>query len=90
MKNTGRVGLGFLAACPPARALLVTGVTRTCWAGGRVLGSYFKMLTARAITSPKMPSDTIASTVMSSLAHRLTAEMSVGPKAVAVQKASDR
>jgi hypothetical protein len=75
---------------PPSAGLLVTGVTRTCWAGGRVLGSYFKMLIARAITSPKTPSDTIASTVMSSLAHRLTAEMSVGLKAVAVQKASDR
>jgi hypothetical protein len=45
---------------------------------------------AREITSAAMPSDTHASTIMSSLARRLTAEISVGQKAVAVQKASDR
>jgi hypothetical protein len=59
-------------------------------AGGKVLGSYFKMLIARAITSAPMPRDTIASIIISSLAHRLIAETSVGPNAVAVQKASDR
>jgi hypothetical protein len=60
------------------------------WAGGRVLGFYCKILIARAITSAPMPSDTIASIIISSLAHRLIAETSVGPNAVAVQKASDR
>jgi|SRR6266516_4022493 len=44
------------------------------------------MFTALVITGPKMPSETHASTVMSSSAHRLTAEMSVGLNAVAVQK----
>jgi hypothetical protein len=48
------------------------------------------MLIAREITSTATPSATHASTIMSSLAHRLTAEMSVGLKAVAVQKASGR
>ena len=53
-------------------------------------GSYFKMLIARATTSAPMPRDTIASIIISSLAHRLIAETSVGLNAVAVQKASDR
>jgi hypothetical protein len=53
-------------------------------------GSYYKMLIARAITSAPMPRDTAASVIISSLAHRLIAEMSVGLNAVAVQKASDR
>ena len=48
-----------------------------------------KMLTARATTSTPMPSDTIASVIIS-LAHRLIAETSVGLNAVAVQTASDR
>jgi hypothetical protein len=50
----------------------------------------YRMLMARAITSVPMPIDTIASTIMSSLAHGLIAEMSVGLNAVAVQKPSDR
>ena len=58
-------------------------------AEGRGAG-YFRMLTARAITSAPMPSDTHASTIMRSLAHGLIAEVSVGLNAVAVQKASDR
>ena len=37
-----------------------------------------------------MPRDTAASVIISSLAHGLIAEMSVGLKAVAVQKPSDR
>jgi len=41
------------------------------------------MLIAREMTSPATPSDTHASTIMSSLAHRLTAETSVGLNAVA-------
>ena len=56
----------------------------------RRVPGYFRMLIAREITSPATPSDTHASTIMSSLAHRLTAETSVGLKAVAVQNASDR
>ena len=48
------------------------------------------MLIARAITSPPMPRDTAASRIISSSAHGLIAEMSVGLNAVAVQKASDR
>jgi len=51
---------------------------------------YFKMLIARAITSAPMPRDTTASIIISSLAHRLIAEMSVGLNAVAVQNASER
>ena len=47
------------------------------------------MLIARAITSPAMPRDTAASVIISSLAHGLIAEMSVGLNAVAVQKPSD-
>jgi len=53
-------------------------------------GSYCRMLIARAITSAPRPRDTTASIIISSLAHRLIAEMSVGLNAVAVQKASDR
>ena len=60
------------------------------WASSRILGSYFKMLIARAITNAPMTSDTTASIIISSLAHRLIAETSVGLNAVAVQKASDR
>ncbi len=37
-----------------------------------------------------MPRDTAASVIISSLAHGLFAEMSVGLNAVAVQKPSDR
>jgi hypothetical protein len=51
---------------------------------------YFRMLIAREITSAPTPSDTQASMIMSSLAHRLTAETSVGLNAVAVQKARVR
>ena len=51
---------------------------------------HFKMLIARAIRSAPMPRDTTASIIISSLAHRLIAETSVGLNAVAVQKASDR
>ena len=54
------------------------------------LHSYYKMLIARAITSAPMPRDAAASVIISSLAHRLIAETSVGLNAVAVQKASDR
>ena len=63
---------------------------RTSWAAGWFPGTYFKMLIARATTSTPMPRDTIASIIISSLAHRLIAETSVGLNAVAVQKASDR
>jgi hypothetical protein len=45
---------------------------------------------ARAITSAPMTTDTPASVIIISLAHGLTAEMSVGLNAVAVQKPSDR
>jgi hypothetical protein len=55
---------------------------------GCILGSYFRMLIARAITSAPMPRDTTASIINSRLAHRLIAEMPVGLNAVAVQKAS--
>jgi hypothetical protein len=48
------------------------------------------MLIVRAITSPAMPRDTAASVIIISLAYGLTAEMSVGLNAVAVQKPSDR
>ena len=60
------------------------------WASPRICVSYFRMLTARAITSAPMPSDTHASTIMRSLAHGLIADVSVGLNAVAVQKARDR
>ena len=67
-----------------------TGITCTGWAGGRFPCSYYRMLIARAITSAPMPRDTAASVIISSLAHRLIAETSVGLNAVAVQNASDR
>jgi hypothetical protein len=100
----GRCGCGRrqsrldLCACgfsaPGWRWCLEPGNRSRCaglgWAGGRVLGFYCKILIARAITSAPMPSETIASIIISSLAHRLIAETSVGPNAVAVQKASDR
>ena len=53
-------------------------------------GHYARMLIARAITSAPMPMDAIASMIMSSLAHGLTAETSAGLNAVAVQNPSDR
>ena len=53
-------------------------------------GIYFKMLIARAITSALIPRDTAASVIISSLAHCLIAETSVGLNEVAVQKASAR
>jgi type II secretory pathway component PulM len=74
------------ASTGPARP----GIMRTCELAAGVPGFYVKMLTARAITSTPMPRDTTASIIISSLAHRLIAEMSVGLNAVAVQKASDR
>src|SRR5215472_1382957 len=61
-----------------------------CWQAGRPVWSYFKILIARAITSAPMPRDTAASVIISSLAECLIAETSVGLKAVAVHKASDR
>jgi hypothetical protein len=57
---------------------------------GWIPGFYFKMLTARAITSTPMTRDTTASVIIISLAHRLIAETSVGLNAVAVQNDSDR
>ena len=48
------------------------------------------MLIARAMTSVAKDSEAAAWSIMRSLAHGLTAEMSVGLNAVAVQKASDR
>ena len=55
-----------------------------------IRSGYARMLIARAITSAAMPRDTAASVVISSLAHGLIAEMSVGLNAVAVQKPSDK
>ena len=54
------------------------------------LSGYYRMLMAREITSAASPRDTAASTIISSLAHGLIADTSVGLNAVAVQKASDR
>jgi hypothetical protein len=76
---------GFWVRSPGGPPLLDTG-----WAGGWSPCSYFRMLIARAITSAAMTRDTAASVIISSLAHRLIAETSVGLNAVAVQKASDR
>jgi hypothetical protein len=50
------------------------------------LGHHFRMLTARAMTSPRMTSDPAASRVMSNLAHRAKGMTSVGLKAVALVK----
>jgi hypothetical protein len=47
------------------------------------VGSYFKMLTALAITSPRMNRELSAWTVMASLAHRASGITSVGLNAVA-------
>ena len=78
----------FLPHILPVRSAY--GMTSTRWAGRRIPAFYFRMLIARAITSAPMTRDTIASIIMSSLAHRLTAEISVGLNAVAVKKPSDR
>ena len=56
----------------------------------QVICGYARMLIARAITSVAMTRDTAASVTISSLAHGLIAEMSVGLKAVAVQKPRDK
>jgi hypothetical protein len=101
-----RRGWGLLAAYPrrPTRVLLVIGLAALLAqrvvlisakpAPAELLAGfpapYFKMLIARAITSAPMPRDTTASIIISSLAHRLIAEMSVGLNAVAVQNASER
>ena len=53
-------------------------------------GCQWRMLMARAITRAPIPRDTAPSLIMSSLAHGLIADMSVGLNAVAVQKPSDR
>ena len=48
------------------------------------------MLMAREMTSAARTSEAAAWSIMRSLAHGLIAEISVGLKAVAVQKASDK
>ena len=47
---------------------------------------YLKMLTARAITSPRMAREVAACTVMAALAHRASGITSVGLNAVALVK----
>ena len=49
-------------------------------------GGYFKMLTARAITRPRIMRELTACTVMASLAHRVSGITSVGLNAVASVK----
>ena len=49
-------------------------------------GGYFKMLTARAITRPRIMREPTACTVMASLAHRASGITSVGLNAVASVK----
>ncbi len=51
-----------------------------------VVSPYFRMLTARAITSPRIKSDPAACTAMASLAQRASGITSVGLKAVALVK----
>ncbi len=94
----GPVTPTWKAPCPPragrhARTRpdggqqLRASATRTT---AKAAGSYCRMLIARAITSPPIPRDATDSVIISSLGHRLIAEMSVGLNAVAVQKASTR
>src|SRR5579871_907170 len=53
---------------------------------GPDFGGHCKMLTARAITSPRMNREVIACTVMAALAQRASGITSVGLKAVALVK----
>ncbi len=55
-------------------------------AGSAETGSYFRVLTALAITSPRMTRDPTACTVMASLAQRASGITSVGLNAVALVK----
>ena len=80
------LSLPFDLACLAAGDELPVNPSSARW----IPGSYCRILIARAITSAPRPRDATASTIISSLAHRLIAEMSVGLNAVAVQKASDR
>ena len=89
-EGPGRPGHGRSIDAQTMARFSIEMYTRTCWDAGWISCSYFKMLTARATTSTPMPRDTVASIIISSLAHRLIAETSVGLNAVAVQKASDR
>ncbi len=57
---------------------------------GASASTHCRMLIARAITSVATIKEVAASTIISSLAHGLIAETSVGLNAVAVQKDSDR
>ena len=50
------------------------------------VGSHFRMLTALAITSPRMNREASAWTVMASLPHRASGITSVGLNAVALVK----
>ena len=54
------------------------------------VGIYFKMLIARAITNAPMQRDAAASVIISSLAHRLIAEMPVGLNAGAISPVATR
>ncbi len=66
-----------------------TGHARTTLndlAAGADPGSHRKMLTARAITSPRMNREVTACTVMAALAQRASGITSVGLNAVALVK----
>jgi hypothetical protein len=90
-EDTSGADLGILRSGKSARLTAAESWQTRALAGWWLVScSYFKMLTARATTSTPMLRDTTASIIISSLAHRLIAEMSVGLNAVAVQKASDR
>jgi DNA-binding CsgD family transcriptional regulator len=51
-----------------------------------ISGSHLKMLTARAMTSPRMTREAVACRVMAALAHRARGITSVGLNAVALVK----
>jgi hypothetical protein len=64
-----------------------SGTDRACLLiRGPDLGSHRKMLTARAITSPRMNREVTACTVMAALAQRASGITSVGLNAVALVK----
>src|SRR5262249_43853859 len=71
----------------PAALTIVRSVLEAIWPSR---DGYFRMLTARAITSPKMTREVAACMVMAALAQRASGITSVGLNAVALVKPRTR
>lgn len=86
---TGQGSRADDAACCPAASDKTGDCRRPADRGAPVpaeTGGYFKMLTARAITSPRIIRETTACTVITNLAQRVSGITSVGLNAVASVK----